>query len=140
MFRRLSLSAALLVASISLCACPQSGHVWVTQRSPEQPITFRFGRRLGHVGGVAVGVFAVEPCGSGGPNHVFRPVWAIENENGSTEIDSVVYGIKPSFFSESHPPERLVPGCYHARISASPGFVDFDVAPDGSVRPHDDKP
>ena len=140
MIRRLGLSTVLLVAGLTLSACPQAGHVWITQRANDQRITFRIGRSPGHVGGVAVGVFAVEPCNSGGPNRIFRPVWAIENDSGSTEVDSVVYGVKPSFFSESHPPERLVPGCYQARISASPGYVDFDVAPDGSVHPRAEKP
>ena len=139
MTRRSSLSILLLVAALFLTACPQRGYVWLAQNSRDQRITFRIGRSLGHAGGVAVGVFAVEPCNSGGRNHVFSPVWAIENDSGSTEIDSLVYGVRPSFFSESHPPERLAVGCYHARIPASPGYVDFDVAPDGSVHPRDAK-
>ena len=105
--------------------------MWLEPGSTAKHLVFRIGRTVNHPGGVAVGVFRVDPCefldGS-------QPAWVAIDNTGDDKTDRIEYGILPSGFSERRRAASLRPGCYKARVSGSPGHVVFEVLRSGAVK------
>jgi hypothetical protein len=129
MKRRLRL-LALLCAPLVI-GCPQIAHVWLEPNATNQHLSFGIGRTPSKPGGVAIGVFRVDPCqfrdGS-------QPAWVISDNTADDKTGHVEYGRIPSGFSEDRKAIPLAPGCYQASVSGSPGRIAFDILPSGEVR------
>jgi hypothetical protein len=86
---------------------------------------------MNHPGGVAVGVFRVDPCDSLDGS---RPVWVASDNTGDDKTDRIEYGRLPAGFQAERTAVPLSPGCYQASVSGSPGRIAFDVLATGAVR------
>lgn len=95
-------------------------------------MVFRVGRSPSKPGGVAVGVFRVDPCQFSDGS---RPAWVVSDNTGDDKTDRIEYGRPPEGFSVERPATPLAAGCYQASVSGSPGRVAFDVLATGDVKP-----
>jgi len=86
---------------------------------------------MNHLGGVAVGVFRVDPCESLDGS---RPSWVVSDNTGDDKTDRIEYGRLPTGFQAERRALPLSPGCYQASVSGSPGRITFDILAGGAVR------
>jgi hypothetical protein len=129
------LSVILAAGFVGLTACPQQAHVWIEPDSNTDHLLFRIGRSENHPGGVAIGVFRIDPCNALDGSRV---VWLLTDNTATDKTDLIEYGRVPRGFSQTQGPQKLEVGCYRASVSGAPGYVEFDVEADGTVRPRRD--
>ena len=130
--RRILVPLCTLGGALALAACPQRAHVWLAPGASAPHLTFGIGRSVNKPGGVAIGVFRVDPCDKRDGS---APAWIAIDNTGTDTTGAIQYGQLPTGFSESRPAMPLAPGCYVASVSGSPGRIAFDVSATGAVRP-----
>jgi hypothetical protein len=122
-----------LALLIGVVACPQVGYLWLVPGATRDSVVVAWGSKAGREGRLAVAGIQFYQCGD---TTLTRDssTWIAYSELGSdTTITRIEYGRLPQGWGERHPAIPLTPGCYTARIGASPGRVSFKVDSTGAV-------
>lgn len=122
-----ALASSLLLI---LTACPQRTAVWVDQGSTASHLVLRIADRRGGSGKVAIGVVRVYQCG--GPSTGAGAAWVVGPQNGTANVQQIVYGETPPGFVSDQGPQPLKAGCYHVNVSGT-GTTEFQVEANGTV-------
>lgn len=131
--RRLRWRALSVSLFAVLAACPQRTAVWVEDGSTANHLVLRIADRRGGSGAVAIGVVRVYECGwpaTGG-----GAAWVVGPQNGTANVQQIVYGETPPGFVSDQGPHPLKPGCYRVDVSGT-GKTEFQVEANGAINEH----